>query len=98
MTSVVAETNTSLSRYAAAVTALKVMGGWSLAPILEEPSHGCVEGYIKGPHQLKPRARNPRTHTAKQIKLIAASIKEFGFISPILIDGARRNYCGTWQG
>jgi hypothetical protein len=28
------------------VTALKVMGGWSLAPILEEPSHGCVEGYI----------------------------------------------------
>ena len=37
--------------------------------------------------QLKPRARKPRTHTAKQIK-IAASIKEFGFISPILIDGA----------
>ncbi len=42
----------------------------------------------KDPHQLKPRARNPRTHTAKQIKQIAASIKEFGFISPILIDGA----------
>src|SRR6266699_2298876 len=42
----------------------------------------------KDPRQLKPRARNPRTHTAKQIKQIAASIKEFGFISPILIDGA----------
>ena len=42
----------------------------------------------KDPHQLKPRARNPRTHTAKQIKQIAASIKEFGFISPVLIDGA----------
>jgi DNA modification methylase len=42
----------------------------------------------KNPHQLKRRARNPRTHTAKQIKQIAASIKEFGFISPILIDGA----------
>ena len=42
----------------------------------------------KDPHQLKPRTRNPRTHTAKQIKQIAASIKEFGFISPILIDGA----------
>jgi ParB-like chromosome segregation protein Spo0J len=41
----------------------------------------------KDPHQLKPRARNPRTHTAKQIKQIAASIKEFGFISPVLIDG-----------
>src|SRR3974377_2390982 len=37
--------------------------------------------------RLKPRARNPRTHTAKQIKQIAASIKEFGFISPILVDG-----------
>jgi DNA modification methylase len=36
----------------------------------------------------RPRARNPRTHTARQIQQIAASIKEFGFISPILIDGA----------
>ena len=42
----------------------------------------------KDPARLKPRARNPRTHTAKQIKQIAASIKEFGFISPVLIDGA----------
>jgi DNA modification methylase len=42
----------------------------------------------RDPSQLRPRTRNPRTHTAKQIKQIAASIKEFGFISPILIDGA----------
>jgi len=42
----------------------------------------------KDPVQLRPRARNPRTHPARQIKQIAASIKEFGFISPILIDGA----------
>jgi DNA modification methylase len=42
----------------------------------------------KDPSQLRPRARNPRTHTTKQIKQIAASIREFGFISPILIDGA----------
>ncbi len=42
----------------------------------------------KDPAQLKPRARNPRTHTAKQIRQIQASIKEFGFISPVLIDGA----------
>ena len=41
----------------------------------------------KDPAQLKPRARNPRTHTAKQIRQIQASIKEFGFINPILIDG-----------
>src|SRR2546430_3183893 len=35
---------------------------------------------FRSPPQLKPRARNPRTHTAKQIKQIAARIKEFGFI------------------
>jgi DNA modification methylase len=42
----------------------------------------------KDPAQLRPRARNPRTHTAKQSKQLVASIKEFGFISPILIDGS----------
>jgi DNA modification methylase len=40
------------------------------------------------PSQLRPRANNPRTHTAKQIKQIAASITEFGFINPVLVDGA----------
>jgi DNA modification methylase len=42
----------------------------------------------QAPAQLKPRPKNPRTHTAKQIKQIAASIKEFGFVNPVLIDGA----------
>ncbi len=41
----------------------------------------------KDPAQLKRRDRNPRTHTPNQIKQIAASIKEFGFINPVLIDG-----------
>jgi ParB-like chromosome segregation protein Spo0J len=48
----------------------------------------------KSPAQLKLRARNPRTHTKKQIRQIAASIKEFGFISPILIDGADQIIAG----
>jgi ParB-like chromosome segregation protein Spo0J len=42
----------------------------------------------KDPCQLRPRARNPRTHTAKQSKQLVASMKKFGFISPILIDGS----------
>jgi ParB-like chromosome segregation protein Spo0J len=42
----------------------------------------------RDPGQLKPRAKNPRTHTRRQIRQIAASITEFGFINPILIDGA----------
>lgn len=35
---------------------------------------------------LKPYKRNARTHSKKQIKQIANSIKEFGFTNPILID------------
>ena len=35
---------------------------------------------------LKPYPNNPRTHSAKQIKQIARSIAEFGFINPVLID------------
>src|ERR1700693_5437918 len=35
---------------------------------------------------LKPHARNPRQHSAKQIGQIARSIREFGFTNPIFID------------
>lgn len=35
---------------------------------------------------LKTRANNPRTHSKKQIRQIADSIQEFGFVSPILVD------------
>ena len=35
---------------------------------------------------LRPFARNARTHSPKQIAQIAASIREFGFNNPILID------------
>jgi DNA modification methylase len=36
--------------------------------------------------ELKPSPRNPRTHSAKQIRQIADSIKAFGFNNPLLID------------
>ncbi len=36
--------------------------------------------------KLKPYKKNARKHSKSQIKLIAKSIKEFGFISPCLID------------
>ncbi len=35
---------------------------------------------------LKSYPRNARTHSKKQIHQIAASIREFGFTNPILID------------
>jgi DNA modification methylase len=38
------------------------------------------------PDTLRPYARNARTHSAKQIAQIAASIKAFGFNNPVLVD------------
>lgn len=35
---------------------------------------------------LKPFAKNARTHSKKQLRLIANSIKAFGFTNPVLID------------
>lgn len=36
---------------------------------------------------LIPYARNSRAHSAEQVAQIAASIKEFGFLNPIIVDG-----------
>jgi ParB family transcriptional regulator, chromosome partitioning protein len=38
--------------------------------------------------RLRPYEKNARTHSAEQIAQIAASIQEFGFTNPILVDGA----------
>ena len=37
---------------------------------------------------LIPYARNSRTHNDAQINKIAASIKEFGFLNPVIVDGS----------
>lgn len=37
--------------------------------------------------RLKPYERNARTHSPEQVAKIAASIVEFGFTNPILVDG-----------
>ena len=36
---------------------------------------------------LIPYARNARTHSEAQAPLIAGSIRDFGFTSPVLVDG-----------
>lgn len=38
--------------------------------------------------ELIPYARNARTHSDAQVAQIAASIREFGFINPVIVDGA----------
>lgn len=36
--------------------------------------------------ELKPYKNNARTHSKKQVKQIAASIAQFGFVNPVLLD------------
>ena len=42
---------------------------------------------------LIPSDANPRTHTPEQVAQIAASIREFGFVNPILIGAGRPDHC-----
>lgn len=54
------------------------------------PSFGtelCAAKIIHLPiTQLRPQARNARTHSRKQLKQIAQSIERFGFTNPVLIN------------
>ena len=36
--------------------------------------------------RVLPYAENARTHSAQQVAQIAASIAEFGFVNPVLVD------------
>ena len=42
----------------------------------------------RAPSDLRPYARNARTHSKKQVKQIADSIRRFGFTNPVLVTDA----------
>lgn len=46
------------------------------------------------PDKLRPWAANARTHSKKQLRQIADSIRTFGFTNPVLIDEERRILAG----
>ncbi len=50
--------------------------------------------YLANIRDLVPYARNARTHSDEQIAQIAASIREFGFLSPIVISKDNTILCG----
>ena len=50
--------------------------------------------YLADIKELIPYARNARTHSDEQIAQIAASIKEFGFLSPIIVSNDNTILCG----
>ena len=50
-----------------------------------KPTHQAIETISIS--SLLPWEKNARTHSKKQVKQIAESIKQFGFTNPVLIDG-----------
>lgn len=44
-------------------------------------------------NKIKPYEKNAKVHSAEQVEKIAKSIKEFGFLSPVLIDREGRLPC-----
>lgn len=49
---------------------------------------GTIKTETRSIAELIPFARNSRTHSDEQVAQISASIREFGWTNPILIDGA----------
>ena len=49
---------------------------------------GTIKTEERAVADLIPFARNSRTHSDEQVAQIAASIREFGWTNPILVDGA----------
>jgi ParB-like chromosome segregation protein Spo0J len=56
----------------------------NIAEVAEQIKNHKVE--VRPINDLMPYVRNSRTHEEWQINQIAASIKEFGFTNPVLID------------
>ena len=47
--------------------------------------------------ELQPYARNSRTHSDAQVAQLAASIREFGFTNPVLVDEVGEIIAGHWR-
>lgn len=57
---------------------------FSAKDILSQINSAKIE--VVGVHDLMPYARNARIHEEWQVAKIASSIKEFGFVNPVIID------------
>ena len=54
--------------------------------MVAKPQSPALEIEMVAPGSITPDKRNSRTHSPEQIQQIAASIAEFGFVNPILVD------------
>jgi DNA modification methylase len=55
-------------------------------------SDGAIE--LRLVNELRANPRNARTHNKAQLRKIARSLKEFGFVNPVLIDGGDQIIAG----
>lgn len=64
-----------------------------------QESHDFYQYCVKNIEDLFPYENNPNAHDDKNIDELAASIKEFGFTNPILIDEADKIFAGhgRWE-
>lgn len=53
-----------------------------------------TEYFLADIKELVPYARNAKTHSDEQISQVAASIKEFGFLAPIIVSKDNTILCG----
>ena len=60
----------------------------------QDPAFRDLKVTFRDVDALEPFERNARTHSRKQIRQIAESIRAFGFTNPILIDGGDRIIAG----
>lgn len=61
---------------------------------LSTPQIRLPEPRLSRIDQLVPAPRNARTHSRKQLRQIAESIRAFGFTNPVLVDGAGQVIAG----
>lgn len=84
-------TRAKVSRAGAKVAGGKVAAPVAPARVAREPLASPVRLPGRLVHwpidKLRPYERNPRTHSAEQVSKIAASLLEFGWTNPILVDG-----------
>ncbi|MDP9052010.1 MAG: site-specific DNA-methyltransferase [Acidobacteriota bacterium] len=66
----------------------------SISTVLQLVNRVPLTVEYKSPVDLKPYLHNARTHTKRQVKQIAESIRVFGFTNPVLVDRNNRIIAG----
>jgi ParB-like chromosome segregation protein Spo0J len=59
----------------------------SIRPTNDGPGAGALSIEYLPPQALKPYPNNARGHSKRQLTKLGASVAEFGFVVPVLIDG-----------